>query len=65
MPGSEADEPLSLQRRKEIFRALVEAQDQEMTLVQSRKFIGERYGITESQLRSIEREGLEGEWPPL
>jgi hypothetical protein len=49
----------------EIFMALVEAQDQEMSVAQSRKVIGERFHISESQLRQIEDEGLERQWPPL
>jgi hypothetical protein len=49
----------------EIFQALVEAQDQEMSVAQSRKYITERYHVTESQLRQIEDEGLERQWPPL
>jgi hypothetical protein len=51
--------------RKEIFLALVDAQDQEMSVAQSRRVIQERFGITEQQIRDIEREGLEAEWPPL
>ena len=58
------DEP-SEDRRKEIFRALVEAQDQEMSVAQSRKLIASRFGVTEDDVRKIEREGLEGLWPPL
>jgi hypothetical protein len=52
-------------RRKEIFRALVEAQDQNATVAGSRKTIARRFGITERQLLAIEREGLDGTWPPL
>src|SRR5205807_5256520 len=33
-------------RRKEIFQALVDAQDQEMSVAQSRKFIAERFGVS-------------------
>jgi len=51
--------------RKEIFLALVEAQDHEMSVAQSRKLIAERFGVTDTQLRQIEREGLDKEWPPL
>jgi hypothetical protein len=51
--------------RKEIFRALVEAQDQEMNVPQSRKYVAERFNISEDEVRKIEREGLEGLWPPL
>jgi hypothetical protein len=52
-------------RRKEIFLALVDAQDQDMTVAQSRKVIAERFGITEAQVREIEREGLDNDWSPL
>ncbi|HXG10498.1 MAG TPA: hypothetical protein VNK04_12115 [Gemmataceae bacterium] len=52
-------------RRKEIFLALVEAQDQRMSVSQSREFISQRYGISERQIREIEEEGLEQQWPPL
>jgi len=51
--------------RKEIFQALVEAQDQEMTVPQSRKLIAERFSVSENQVRDIEREGLDQQWPPL
>jgi hypothetical protein len=52
-------------RRKEIFLALVEAQDQKVGLEQSRRLVSERFGVTEDQIREIEREGLDNEWPPL
>jgi hypothetical protein len=52
-------------RRREIFRALVDAQDQAVGVARSRKLVAERFGVSEQQVRDIEREGLEGEWPPL
>ena len=52
-------------RRKEIFLALVEVQDQEVGVARSRKVIAERFGVTEGQVRQIEQEGLDHEWPPL
>jgi hypothetical protein len=52
-------------RRKEVFRSLVEAQDQEMTVPQSRQLVAQRFGLSEEEVRSIEREGLDGLWPPL
>lgn len=52
-------------RRKEIFHALVDAQDQDMGVAQSRKLVAERFGLSESQVRQIEQEGLDQEWPPL
>src|SRR5262249_16853742 len=65
MTQHNADEGLSEPRRKEIFQALVDAQDHEMTVAQSRKLIGERFGVSEHQIRWIEREGLDQQWPPL
>ena len=56
---------LSEEQRKELFLALVEAQDHEMDVVQSRKHIAARFGVSESQVRDIEREGLDNGWPPL
>ena len=53
------------ERRQEIFRALLEAQDQGMNVPDSRKLIAERFGVTEGKIRQIEREGLDGQWPPL
>jgi hypothetical protein len=61
MPTDELSEP----HRKEIFLALVEAQDQEMPVAESRKAIAERFGITHEQVVLIERQGLDNEWPPL
>lgn len=52
-------------RRKEIFEALVDAQDQAMTVAQSRQIVAERFGIQEAEVRQIEREGLDRQWPPL
>jgi hypothetical protein len=60
-----ADRALSQAERMEVFLALVEAQDRDMTVAQSRKAVAERFGIEEEQVRRIEREGLEGNWPPL
>ncbi len=36
-------------RRKEVFRALVEAQDQAMTVAASRKAVAKRFGVSERQ----------------
>ena len=60
-----SSEQLSEERRKEIFLAIVEAQDKDMDVPQSRKFAVEKFGITESQVRQIEREGMDQQWPPL
>jgi hypothetical protein len=60
-----ADRKLSQDRRKEVFKALVEAQDGKMSIAQSRKEIAQRFGISDRQLRQIEQEGVDGDWPPL
>ncbi len=65
MSQPQAEGPLSEEERREIFRALVEAQDQGMRVAQSRTTIAERFGIAEAKVRDIEREGLDHSWPPL
>jgi hypothetical protein len=60
-----ADRPLSEAERKEVFLAPVEAQDREMTVAGSRQAVAERFGLSEQQVRRIEREGLDANWPPL
>jgi hypothetical protein len=65
MTHDQNPEQLAEDRRKEIFLALVNAQDQEMDVLQSRRFVIQRFKISESQVRLIEREGLQHQWPPL
>jgi hypothetical protein len=57
---------LTLQQRREIFSTLVATQDLgAMTVAESRKHVIDHFGITDVQLRQIEEEGLDKEWPPL
>lgn len=56
---------LSEEQRREIFLALVDAQDHEMDVQKSRQLIAQRFGVNEQQIREIEREGLNQQWPPL
>jgi hypothetical protein len=65
MPIQDREEAPPEARRKEIFLALVEAQDQDMGVARSRKVIADRFGVTESLVKMIEEEGLRLEWPPL
>jgi hypothetical protein len=58
-------EPLSESRRREIFAALVAAQDRGVGVADSRAETAARYGLTSEALAGIEREGMEAEWPPL
>jgi hypothetical protein len=52
-------------RRKEVFLALVEAQDHDLGVPESRQVVAERFGVAVDQVRRIEREGIENGWPPL
>jgi hypothetical protein len=65
MSEHEAEKSLTEPRRKEIFLALVDAQDHAQSVAESRKTVAQRFGVSESKVRDIEREGLENEWPPL
>ena len=56
---------LTLQQRREIFLDLVNTQDAVSNVPRSRQIVTEKFEISESQLRQIEEEGLEKEWPPL
>jgi DNA-directed RNA polymerase sigma subunit (sigma70/sigma32) len=65
MTTGNGDKQLSEEERRQIFLALVDAQDHEMNVVQSRTQVSQQFGVSESQVRQIEREGIEQQWPPL
>jgi len=52
-------------RRREIFHALVDAQDGDLDVLRSREEIARRFDLSVEEVRQIEREGLDGGWPPL
>jgi len=52
-------------RRKEAFLALVAAQDRGASVPDSRREVTELYDLTDDEIRSIEREGVDKAWPPL
>ena len=57
---------LTAQQKQEIFHALVATQDLGlMTVPQSIQHVAKQFDITEAQLRQIEEEGIDKEWPPL
>jgi hypothetical protein len=56
---------LTEERRREVFKALVEIQDAGEPVVRSRRLTAERFSLTETDVKAIEREGLDAEWPPL
>jgi DNA-directed RNA polymerase sigma subunit (sigma70/sigma32) len=65
MPQQYVDELVPEARRKEIFLALVQTQDQDVGVARSRQLIATRFGVTVEQIRQIEEEGIDHEWPPL
>ena len=65
MTQDNGSQQIAEDRRKEIFRAIVDAQDQQIDVAESRKMAVERFGVSESQVRIIEREGMDNNWPPL
>ena len=57
---------LTVGQKKTIFSALVTIQDQgELSVTDSMKQVCEQFHITERQLRQLQDEGIEKEWPPL
>ena len=56
---------LTLQQRRDIFLELVTTQDLGNAVRRSYEIVTERHEITDAQLRQIEEEGLEKQWPPL
>ncbi len=60
-----ANKSLSEEERKAIFLALVQAQDNGMGVVRTRKEVAETFGLTDRQVRQIEAEGIDAGWPPL
>jgi hypothetical protein len=65
MPHEPVNKALPVEERKQIFLALVEAQDGGMAVAKSREAVAEQFRLNERQVRRIEQEGLDGEWPPL
>jgi hypothetical protein len=53
------------ERRREIFLALVEAQDKDQGVLQSREAVALCFDLSVAEVRQIEREGLDACWPPL
>ena len=56
---------LSTEEKKEIFSRLVATQDEVPDVRKSKEMVVEHFSISEEQLKAIEEEGLENEWPPL
>jgi hypothetical protein len=59
------DGPLPMERRMEVFQAVVDEQDKGIDTVRARQRVARVFGVSESAVRRIEEEGLREEWPPL
>ena len=51
--------------RQAIFKALVESQDEGMSVGESRAAIALQFSVTAEDVKNIEKEGLANQWPPL
>ena len=58
-------ELLPEETRKDLFRTLVEVQDQGSTVEDSRRQVAEQFLIAVDDVRGIEQEGITNQWPPL
>jgi hypothetical protein len=56
---------LTVAQRREIFHTLVATQDEVPSVRRSYELVAKQFAITENQLRQIEDEGIERQWPPL
>ena len=59
------DRPLSEPLRRDIFAALVDAQDDGVDVAESRRSVAARFGVSEQDVREVEREGSDKDWPPV
>ncbi len=58
-------ETLPVERRREVFVALVAAQDGGLSVLASREKVATEQGVSAKDLLTIEKEGLKNQWPPL
>jgi hypothetical protein len=56
---------LPVSRRREVFLALVAAQDGGLSVLASREKVATEQGVSAKDLLKIEKEGLQNQWPPL
>jgi hypothetical protein len=59
------DDTSTIERRMEVFAALVAAQDQGASVATSRHLIARRFSMPVEEVEKIESEGIDQQWPPL
>ncbi|MFO0798300.1 MAG: hypothetical protein U0804_12555 [Gemmataceae bacterium] len=52
-------------QRREMFAALVAAQDEGLGVKQSRQAVAARFGVDVETVAEVEDEGLDKNWPPF
>lgn len=57
--------PTTVEQRRAIFRALLDAQDAGQSVSASRAAVADQFGVSEDQVKEVEREGIDQQWPPL
>lgn len=57
--------PTTVEQRRAIFRALLDAQDAGQSVSESRAAVAGQFGVSEEQVKEVEREGIDQQWPPL
>jgi hypothetical protein len=62
---SDHDEMLPEGERRKLFAALVAAQDEGLSVRDSRAQMARRFEVAEEVVAEVEDEGLEKRWPPL
>ena len=62
--SAQSDE-IPIEQRQVIFKALVEAQDGGQGVAASRTAVARQFSVSEEQVKQIEREGSDNQWPPL
>jgi hypothetical protein len=62
MFGQQSEGSIPEHIRQRMFHLLVTAQDMEMSVAESGRMITDKFGVSEDQVRRIEREGMQRGW---
>jgi hypothetical protein len=63
--GSSPIVTTTVEQRRAIFRAVLDAQDAGVSVAQSRGDAARQFSVSVDEVKAIEEEGLERQWPPL
>lgn len=55
----------TVEQRQAIFHALLDAQDAGASVPQSRADVAKQFAVTVDEVKKIEKEGIDAQWPPL